>query len=62
MTKLKNKWNSVPLTVKVSTAYTVCSILQRCLSFITLPVFTRILTQEQYGQYTIYSSWLGIFS
>ena len=62
LTKLKNKWNSVPLTVKVSTAYTVCSILQRCLSFITLPVFTRILTQEQYGQYTIYSSWLGIFS
>ena len=25
-------------------------------------MFTRILTKEQYGQYTVYSSWSGIFS
>lgn len=60
--KLKEKWNCVPITVKVSTAYTVCSILQKCLSFITLPLFTRLLTTEQYGQYTIYSSWSGILT
>ena len=57
---LKKKWNNVPLTLKVSTSYAVCSILQKCLSFITLPLFTRLLTTEQYGQYTIYSSWSGI--
>ena len=56
----KEKYSLVPLTVKVSTAYAVCSILQKCLSFITLPLFTRLLTTEQYGQYTIYSSWSGI--
>lgn len=57
---VKEKWRKVPLTVKVSTSYAVCSIFQRCLSFITLPLFTRLLTTEQYGQYTIYSSWQGI--
>ena len=57
---LKRKWNNVPLTVKVSTAYAVCSILHKCLSFITLPLFTRLLTTEQYGQYTVYFSWSGI--
>ena len=57
---IKRKWNNVPLTVKVSTSYAVCSILQKCLSFITLPLFTRLLTTEQYGQYTIYQSWMGI--
>lgn len=57
---IKRKWNNVPLTVKVSTSYAVCSILQKCLSFITLPLFTRLLTTEQYGQYTVYSSWQGI--
>lgn len=62
MLKLKTKWDSIPLTVKVSVAYAVCSILQRCLTFITLPLFTRLLTTEQYGQYTIYSSWSGIIS
>ncbi len=59
---MKEKWNRVPLTVKVSTSYAICSILQKCLSFITLPLFTRLLTTEQYGQYTVYSSWSGIFS
>ena len=56
--KIKN----MPLTAKVSIAYTVCSILQKCLSFITLPLFTRLLTQEQYGQYSIYTSWMGIIT
>lgn len=58
--KVKEKMRNIPLTVKVSTSYAVCSILQKCLSFITLPLFTRLLTTEQYGQYTIYSSWSGI--
>ena len=62
MEKLKAKWVQVPIAVKVSTAYAVCSILQRCLSFITLPLFTRLLTTEQYGQLTIYQSWAGILT
>lgn len=62
LVKLQNKWNRLPLGVKVSSAYAVCSILQKCLSFITLPLFTRLLTTEQYGQLTIYSSWQGIIS
>lgn len=59
---LRNKWTRLPLAVKVSTAYAICSILQNCLSFITLPLFTRLLTTEQYGQFTIYSSWQSILS
>ena len=57
---IKDKWNRIPLTVKVSTSYAVCSILQNCLLFITLPIFTRLLTTVQYGQFTIYSSWSSI--
>ena len=60
--RIKEKWNDIPLTVKVSTSYAICSILQKCLSFVTLPLFTRLLTTEQYGQFTVYSSWSGILS
>lgn len=60
--RIKSKWDKLPLTVKVSTAYAVCSILQKCLSIITLPLFTRLLTTEQYGQVTIYTSWHGILT
>ena len=60
--KAMDKWNAIPIQVKASVAYTVCSILQKCLSFITLPLFTRILTPEQYGIHSVYSSWYSIFS
>ena len=60
LNNIKDKWDKIPLTVKVSTSYAICSILQKCLSFFTLPLFTRLLTTEQYGQYTVYSSWSGI--
>lgn len=43
-------------------AYAVCSILQNCLQFVTLPLFARILTTEQYGQFTIYTSWSAILA
>lgn len=50
----------MPVTVKATMAYAVCGILQKCFAFITLPLFTRVLTVEQFGQGTVYSSWLGI--
>lgn len=56
--KIKN----TPDGVKASVAYTVCSILQRGLSLITMPLFTRLLTQDQYGQFTVYQSWMSIFT
>ncbi len=60
--KIKNIFLSTPKEIRASTAYLVCNILQRCLSFITMPLFTRILTQEQYGQYTVYTTWSAIFT
>lgn len=60
--KVLNKIKNMPIVAKVSIAYTICNILQKCLSFITLPLFTRLLTQEQYGQYSIYASWMGIIT
>lgn len=60
--KVVNKWHVLPITMKVSTSYFICSVLQRGLSFITLPLFTRLLTTEQYGQATLYSSWGGLFA
>lgn len=59
---LVHKIKNAPITVKATISYTVCNILQRCISFITLPLFTRILTTEQYGQSTVYNSWIGLFS
>lgn len=48
--------------VKASLWFTVCSIVQKGIQFVTVPLFTRILTTEQYGQFSLYQSWLNIIT
>ena len=50
------------LTVQAKAAlwFTVCSILQNGVHLITMPLYTRMLTTEQYGLSTLYFSWLDI--
>ena len=40
--------------------FTISNILQKGISFICTPIFTRIMTTEQYGLYSIYQSWYSI--
>ena len=47
----------MPVQVKASIWFTVCSIVQKALSIVTVPLFTRLMTTEQYGYYTTYVSW-----
>ncbi len=60
--KWLNKFKSMPESAKASVAYAGCSILNRSMSFITLPLFTSLLTTEQYGQAIIYTSWSVLIS
>lgn len=60
--KFIHQYKNMPVAVKAAFAYTVCSILQRSLSFITVPLFTRLLSTEEYGQVNVYGSWQGIMT
>ncbi len=63
LAKIKNFKNASE-PVKASIAYTLCGIVQQGISILTLPIFTRILTAEQYGITTVYTataSMIGIF-
>lgn len=42
--------------------FTMCGFLQRSISLITAPVFTRLMTTEQYGSYSVYLSWYNIIA
>ncbi len=57
---LYQKYKEMPVGVKASIWYTICSIVQKCIVFLTLPIFTRLLTDYQYGQYSVYQSWMSI--
>lgn len=47
---------------KAAIWFTVCSFLQKGISFITVPIFTRMMTTEQYGTFTVYISWYQILN
>lgn len=57
---LINKYKTVPVEVRASLFYTICSVVQKFIVLITLPIFTRLMTTEQFGQYSIYQSWISI--
>ncbi len=60
--KLADRYRHMPVTVKAALAYTICSIVQRSLSLITVPLFTRLLSTAEYGQVNVYGSWQGIMA
>ena len=46
--------------LKASIWFLICSFFQKAVAFITTPIFTRIMTEEAYGQYAVYTSWYNI--
>ena len=60
--KQYNKFDKLSTPVKASVAFMICSFMQRGISTLTTPIFTRLLDTEQYGYYTIFTSWLEIIS
>ena len=60
--QLVNKYRSLSVQVKAGIWFFVCSMIQKGIGFITTPVFTRMMTTEQYGIFTTYQTWRDILS
>ena len=61
VSKLISKYKSLNIVVKASLWFTICSFIQKGISIITMPIFTRLMSTEEYGRYSIYVSWYNIF-
>ena len=48
------------LQLKASVMYTIAGLLTKGLSFITMPIFTRLLSVEQIGMIANFTSWQSI--
>lgn len=60
--ELKKAYGRLTAPMKASLFFVLCNILQRGISLITAPIFTRLLTTQQYGIYSVYNSWYSIIS
>lgn len=57
---LIKRYKEKPLQAKAAFWYMVCFVLQKGILALTTPLFARLMTTEQYGQFTVYMSWSNI--
>ena len=48
------------VTTKASLWYTVCNVISKGLALLTTPIFTRMLSEEEYGTFALFQSWYAI--
>lgn len=55
--ELKEKYLSFSLPARAAIWFTICNFILRGISFITGPIFTRLLPSNEYGKYAIFLSY-----
>ena len=58
----RNKYMALPVQVRASLWFLICSFMQKGISVLTTPIFTRLMSTSEYGAYSIWNSWLGIIT
>ena len=55
------KYKKLSIAVKASLWFMICSVVQKGISFLVVPIYTRMLTTSEYGTYSVFLSWTNIF-
>lgn len=56
------KYKNMSLPVKAGFWFLICNFIQNAISVITTPIFTRIMTTEEYGEFSVFISVLSILA
>lgn len=62
---IKNKYSSMPLTMRAVVWFTICNFALKGLGFICMPLYTRVLSSKEYGRMSVLTSYetiLNIFA
>lgn len=57
LSKIYSKYDSLTHGKKAAIWFVFCSFLQKGISFLVTPLFTRLLSTEQFGYWTLFQSW-----
>lgn len=55
------KYKKLSIAVKASLWFMICSVVQKGIAFLVVPIYTRMLTTSEYGTYSVFLSWTSIF-
>ena len=56
----KKKYNQMAPLARAAFWFTLCGIFQRGIQFLIVPIYTRVLTTTEYGDYSVFISWVEI--
>ena len=54
------KYNNISIQAKASFWYAVCNFIQKGISFFVIPIYVRLLSPAEYGEWSVFQSWAGI--
>lgn len=61
MNKIQRRYGALSLEVKAALWFAICNFMNKGIAMIVVPIYTRLLSTEEYGKYTVFQSWLNIF-
>lgn len=62
ISRVYKMWATLSLVKKATLVYLFCTILQKTITIFSTPLFTRLMNTAEYGQFTVYQSWLSLFA
>lgn len=60
--KLIEKYRSFPVTLRAALWFTVCNFILKGISFICMPIYSHVLSEEEYGTMSLITSYELIFN
>lgn len=58
--KYLKKYQGLQAPVKASLWFLICGFAQKGIAMFTIPIFARIMTEAEYGRFSVYHSWFSI--
>lgn len=59
---LLRQYRNLSAPVKASFWFVICNVIQKGVQFLVMPIFTRLMSAEAYGRYSVFLSWYQIIS
>lgn len=60
--KIREKYNALPVEMKASLCFLISNFMQKAISILTTPIFTRLLSSAEYGRFSVFNSWSSVLS
>ena len=59
--KISKAFKKIPIGARASIAFFISTLVTKGISYITTPIYTRLLSTTEYGQVSVFLTWVQVF-